>query len=274
MKNIIFLFSGTSRTSPFNIKNEKRKMEILDSYNKYIFTDKFKSLYNYKIYISTDDINLVETIDYFKPENIGNIYLQDTDFYLKNVEKKTPNIKYFLDIFDQQYDDKYMKWTNSIFQHQKLLSCYNLFRNDNFENVDYIIRLRMDVKINDDIINILHSLETSTELQIIMDWDLHAIGKPKIMECYFTGLENNYGNYKNTTIVPDILPIMPEYKNLDMYVWMYAPERQLFEMLFEYCNNNELDINNTILSLNFTNIVRYLDETHGLNIAVNNEYII
>ena len=72
--SIIFLFTGNARTFPFNIYHNMRNAEILDSYNKYIFTDKFKSLYKYKIYISTDDIHLSDTIYYFS-ENIGNIHL-------------------------------------------------------------------------------------------------------------------------------------------------------------------------------------------------------
>lgn len=45
--SIIFLFTGNARTFPFNIYYNMRNAEILDSYNKYIFTDKFKSLYKY-----------------------------------------------------------------------------------------------------------------------------------------------------------------------------------------------------------------------------------
>ena len=37
---LIFIISGQSRTSPFSHLN--RNMSILDSYNKYIFTDELK----------------------------------------------------------------------------------------------------------------------------------------------------------------------------------------------------------------------------------------
>jgi hypothetical protein len=106
----------------------------------------------------------------------------------------------------------------------------------------------MDIKINVDILDILDLFKNNQELELLMCWDIAAIGKQNIMNCYCTGLENNYGNYKNLTNIPDILPIMSKYKSLDFYVWMYAPERQLFEMLFEYCNNKCLDINKVINS--------------------------
>ena len=61
-KNIIFLLTGESRTFPFSLNKQKRNINILNSYNKFIFTDEFKTLYDYKLYISTDDIHLHDTI--------------------------------------------------------------------------------------------------------------------------------------------------------------------------------------------------------------------
>ena len=48
---------------------------------------------------------------------------------------------------------------------------------------------------------------------------------------------------------------MPGYKHLCRYKWTYSPERQLFEMIFEYCKNNNLDINKSIRSLIFSSII-------------------
>jgi hypothetical protein len=268
-KNIIFIFTGTARSSPFSLITENRHMEILDIYNTYLFTDEFKSLYNYKIYISTDNINLEDAINYFSLENIGNIHLHDTDFYLKNVEKKIEPVEYFLNIFNQQHDEKYIKWTNSIYQFHKILCSYNLFRSDNIKDCDYIIRLRMDIGISQNILEIIDLFNKNPELELCMSSDHFAIGKPNIMNCYCSGLENNYGNYKNNTIVPDILPIFADYKTLDMYVWMYAPERQLFEMLFEYCIKNELDINKAIIHYHFAYVVRIRDEVAGWQLGEN-----
>ena len=117
---------------------------------------------------------------------------------------------------------------------------------EQFDNVDYIVRLRLDTTIETDIRSLITKLETNSNLQIILGWDLVAIGKPEIMDCYCTGLENNYGNYHYNVIIPKELPVMKDYHTIDQKRWTYAPERQLFEMLFEYCNNNNLDINNAI----------------------------
>ena len=243
-KNIVFLFCGESRTSPISLNNEKRSIDILNSYNKYIFTEEFKSKYNYKIFISTDDINLSDTFDYFLQENVENIHLLNTNNYYKNINSKIKDVKYYLNNYNNKNFGIYQKYENSIHQHYKILDCYNMLRNsNNFNNINYIIRLRLDILINIDLCTLINKLENNLNLQIILGWDFFAIGRPEIMKCYCTGLENNYGNYKFNVIVPRKLPIMEDYHTIDKKRWTYAAERQLFEMIFEYCNNNNHDIN-------------------------------
>ena len=255
--NIIFLFSGNARSFPFNIENCKRNNNILDSYNKYLFTKEFKESYKYKIYFSTDDIHLEDTINYFSSNNIGNIHLLNTNFYLKDIDNKTENINKYFHKYNNKDWSNHQKYDNSIEQHYKILDCYNLLKNDkNIEKYDLIIRLRMDVEININILDIISLFTKKPNLEIALCWDFFAIGKPKIMECYCTGLNNNYGNYNYQVKIPDNLPIMQDYNYLDKHRWTYAPERQLFEMLFEYCNNNNLDINEVIENTNFCFIIR------------------
>ena len=79
-----------------------------------------------------------------------------------------------------------MKYENSIFQHYKILDSYKLFENNNI-NCDYIVRLRMDTLIKTDIIELLNKFKDD-KLELLMDWDLFAIGKPSIMKVYSTGL--------------------------------------------------------------------------------------
>lgn len=273
--NIIFLFTGEARTFPFPPDKNKNKnnIDIFDSYNKYIFTDKFKSLCNYKIYISTNNIDIEDTINYFEKNNIGNIHLMDTNYYLNPIQEEIKNVEYYMDEYLRQDFKNCLPSPNGIFQHYKILDCYNLFKNDNpFTKIDYIIRLRMDCIICEDIFESISLLNNHPELEIIIKWDFFAIGKPKIMKCYCNGLDNNYGKYTNKTIVPDNLPIVSSgstkkhdwnYKQLNDYNWLYSSERQLFEMIFEYCNDNELDINHSIYEAKeFCHILRMDGSIH------------
>lgn len=247
-KNIVFLFSGQSRTSPFSLNYENRSYEIIKSYNEYIFTEEFLDKYNYKVFISTDDVHLQDTIEYFSESNIGNIHLLDTNYYYKNIDNKVKDVSYYLDNYLKKDFKDFRVYKNSIYQHHKILDCYNMLRESNYFkfNIDYIIRLRLDIKLDTDMCSLINNLDTNTDLEIILGWDLVAIGRPKIIECYCTGLENNYGNYNYNINVPKNLPVMKDYHTIDKKRWTYAPERQLFEMLFDYCNNNSLDINKVI----------------------------
>lgn len=262
--NIIFLFSGQARTFPFSFNRNGKEKIILESYNKFIFTEKFKKTCNYKIYITTDDIHLHDTITYFNEKNIGNIHLLNPNYYKKKVNE-CKNIEYYLNNYNNNIDwsKGSQKYNNSIHQHYKLMDCYNLFKNDNITNCDYIVRLRLDIKFNMNLLDILENFKINPALEIIIGWDLFAIGKPTIMECYCNGLNNNYGKYKYYSNIPNIndsviTKAYHDAHNSDLKRWEYAPEMQLFQILFEYCNKNKLNIKDVIMELNIDcNIIRY-----------------
>ncbi|NDG32468.1 hypothetical protein EB118_20640, partial [bacterium] len=241
---IIFLFSGNARTSPFSYEVNDRNYKILKSYTEYVFTDEFKKKYNFRIYVTTDNIHLQDIKDYFKEINIGNIHLigknYEIDYYMKHIDNKLDNINSYMDVYNSKDWSYYDKYENSIHQHYKIMDCYNLFENENdIKQCTFIVRLRMDIEFTENILRILTLLEEDPYIQIFMHWDFFAIGKPEIMRCYCNGLKGNYGNYNFKTVVPEFLPVMIDYNHLERKRWTYAPERQLFEMLFEYCNNNK-----------------------------------
>jgi len=236
------------RTSPFNPTIEARDNDILKSYTDNIFTEKFKSSYKYKVYITADELHLEDTINYFTPEHIGNIHVINKDFYLKPITNIIPAEDFYLQRYNQQNFNGNMKYENGICQHHKILDCYNLFRHDE-EKPEFIIRMRLDIRITKNIFDILELLNHNPVVQICCGWDFMSIGRPDIMKCYCTGLENKYGTYAYDTPVPQNLPIMNDYHDKWRVQWIYAPERQLFEMLFEYCNQNNLSIENSIKSL-------------------------
>ena len=146
-KHVILFFSGQARMN--GLSNNSRKHNfIIESYNKFIFTKEFKEKYNYKIFISTDNLDIQRAIDYFGVENIGNIHLFDTNYYYKNINTKIPHVDTFLEKYNNSpHWDTYSRYDGSIHQHYKILDCYNLFRNESNLPCDYMIRLRMDTII-------------------------------------------------------------------------------------------------------------------------------
>lgn len=263
---IVFLFTGQARTSPFALNKLEKSNCIMDSYNTFLFTDLFKKTYNYKIYISTDDVHLENTINYFKEENIGNIHLFDTNFFQKPINSEIEDVSYYLNNYNNKDWDYHCKennaiypydiYENSIYQHYKILDCYNMFENDvsNIINLKYIVRIRMDVIIQEDFMNLIDFIENNNNVLYCIKWDFFSLGKPDIMKYYCNGLNNNYGNIYN---YKERFPsFWHNYNDVPKRRWTFAPERQLFELLFQYCDDNNIDINTGIQNTNFCEIIR------------------
>ena len=267
MQNIIFLFTGNSRDSPLSNNTTKSTAAILQSYNKYIFTEEFKLGYNYKVYISSDNLDLEKTTSYFSSDKIGNIHLWDRDFFTKNINNKTKDESVYQDKYNLRDWSYYQKYNNSIGHFHKILDCYNLFLEDETSKDikwDYIIRIRLDMIIHVSIQSLILYMNENKSFEICAIHDFFAVGKPEIMDCYCKGLDNNYGSYAYHTDVSNYnhLPMMSDYKNRNRQVWTYAPERQLFEILFEYCIKKNIDINKTIKEIMTSDEAYYLLSKH------------
>jgi hypothetical protein len=267
---IAFLFTGQARTSPFAHNPTNKSDEIMNSYKNYIFTDDFKNKYKYKIYISTDDVHLSNTINYFDVNNIGNIHLLNTGYYMNPIENKLKPVDFFIDQYNKMMffknhsvnilkrknlngiqkkikfiksNQQYQKFEGSIYQHYKLLDAYNLLSNDNdvLQQCTLICRLRLDIVIN---VNILELIDKfiNPNCEIVCHWDIFAIGRKEIMECYLNVLIKN-GSYTNEMKMPQNL-IIPDYEtsSCDKNCWSYAPEIQLFKMLCDFCITHNLNI--------------------------------
>lgn len=230
-----------------------RNPEILESYNRSIFTDEFKSSYDYTVYLTADVLHLEDAESYFGTDHIGNIHLINSGYYRTPVEVPTPPVEFYLEQYGKVQFENRIRYDNSIYQHHKILDCYNLFRQSSpTRTPDFIVRLRFDVVVEMDIVAALNRLlrttttPASSPLQMLCCWDLYAVGKPPIMNWYCTCLENGYGTFEYTTPVPRKLPVIGAYHRMDRRRWTFAPERQLFEMLFKFCNDNGIDINEGI----------------------------
>jgi hypothetical protein len=88
------------------------------------------------------------------------------------------------------------------------------------------------------------------------------------MECYCDGLNNNYGKYRYIyTNERDWFQMLLDYCDnnnlnindcdiLNKYKWTYAAEIQLFVMLFEYCEKNNFNSKDIMKDIYCCNIIR------------------
>ena len=252
MKKLAFLFSGESRCNPLSHNSHKRN-EILESCNNFLFTKELKENYKYDIFISTDDIHLENTYNYFGIENIKNVHLLNTNFYFETINKNIPNVDHYINRYRNQPKKKgCTRYEGSIYQHYKILDCFNLLENyTSYTDYDYIIRLRLDTVFDCNLLECIQFLDLNSNVQLLTRWDFFGIGKPDIMKCFCSSLNNKYGTYtfNSKTDNLETVNICLDYNNLkhnEFQRWTYAPEIQLFETLFEFCEKNQLDINETI----------------------------
>jgi hypothetical protein len=255
---IAFFLCGEARCNPLSFRKNITP-ETLESFTKYIFTDEFKSKYDYTIYISADNVHLENTTEYFGKEHITNIHLLDTDYYLKPVQDRLPNQWHFLEAYNQHPNPKqYRRYPTSVLQHYKLLDAFNMYQNDPYE-CDYIVRMRFDCIFHKDILDVLTTFQANPDQQIVASSDHFAVGKPNIMQTYCSLLLHKFGTYTFDSNITYPVQVYNGYSDLpnDTDVsWTYAPEVQLFEGLFEYCKTQSLDIDRTMLGMNCCKIVR------------------
>lgn len=251
---VCLLFSGQARSSPFAEKKERKEdkendsapsppARILESYRRFLLSSTFEKNYRYIVFVSTDECDTQSIVDFFGMDNIGNVHTFNNDEYLYKIQNKIPSVDFFLDRYNQQNFGLYTPYPGSVHQYYKVLDCFNLFRNSEwYQKTDYIARVRMDTMFKTSVYDALTTLQDDPKLHILVHWDFFALGKPEIMEMYCTTVEHGFGTYTNKIKVPDEPPIMVDYNSIEMGRWMYAPERQLFEAIFEWCNNQQLDV--------------------------------
>lgn len=217
--------------------NKNNNNLILNSIDINFINSEFKNKYNYDIFISSDELNLEKTFNYFG-NNIKNIYLSDVNYYL--YDPKTNIVSYedtFYKYISRNYDNHQI-YPHSVMQFYRLYNCYNLMINHiSITNYDYIIRSRLDISYEENIMNYLDILDSESDLQYFGYADCFSIGRVGIMEYYCKMIDNKYGLYINNNICDPIR-------------WRYAPETQLSECLIDYCIINNLDPNISLKNMN------------------------
>jgi hypothetical protein len=257
------LFTGNTRSNPLGFSKSPNG-DILEGYKNNIFNNEFKEMFDYDIFISTDDIHIQNTISFFGFEHIKNIHILNSitgaeQYYLNDyLNYKIAPENYYLSNYLQQNFMDCIKYPNSILQNYKILDAYHLLQQyEEKYNVkyDYIVRIRLDLIFKFNIMSAFNKLIKNPNLQIIGHHDFVFIGKSDIMRFYCTSLNRSYGKYNfnetNHLFNNNLIGYnhYNEWKQIDSKRWTYAPEVQAWETLFEYCKLNNLDIDITINSM-------------------------
>ena len=253
-KKVAFLFSGQSRTNSLNHKYRKDNL-VCESIQKNVLTNEFKNKYKYDIFISTDDLHIENTFNFFGKENIKNMHFFDTGYYLNEISY---NIKSYDEMLvrykNHNFEDNQI-YENNVCQYYRLYDCYNLLCNyANVNDYDYIIRIRLDSVINVNITRYLECLDLYEKKLLFGFRDEFGIGRVDIMHEYAL-LVKTLADYKiddnrYNFIGNEGLITSSEYYQLERKRWNYAAETQLYERLFKYCNRKGYSIDDSICVIN------------------------
>lgn len=248
MPRIAFLISGQSRTNGLGL-NPTKHSAILDSWDKYIFTNEFKANYEYDIFITTDNLDVSATLEYFGPDRVKNVHLMDTDYYMKSVTVIPPVSEY---LHSYKIPCGFMCYPNMVHQLYKMFDCFNLMKEEGLP-YDYIVRLRFDIVLHHDIMDCLAKLNM---VEMVNYSEIFFLGKYECMSWAYqlllhNGVYNPYetGHYMLGWGKDRKLPN-------ERHIWAYSHEAQASEHMYKYYEERKQSVDDTVFRMDLCRIMR------------------
>jgi hypothetical protein len=256
MKNLCILIVGQMRTNI--LSSEEITSEEITNYMKLnIFNEFLKNNFNYDVFVSSDSINIDRTKEFFG-DNLKNICLTQKswidpnnstpDFYLKQIDRKIQPVQYFLNLYDSYDLTNCDSYKYQVYQFYRALCCFNLV--DDYTKYDYIMLIRPDLIYYNNFSRLFDFLEENKECKLIGNLNYYALGRPEIMK-HYCELVYKFGSYnknlKNYNIIENNICSPEFFNHPDTKRWSFAPEIQLACHLYEFCINNNLIINKTLV---------------------------
>lgn len=247
---VAVLFSGQMRINTLNpYLYFKDDTVILDSLATCFLNDEFKSKYDYDVFFSTDVIDISKTKEVFG-ENLKNIHIIETNFYLEPIEDAILSYGY--------YHDKYLRTDfkgcdnhiNGLYQYYRTYCAYILAKyHEKKTNIkyDYYVKIRPDSRLVQDM-NILFTILETTNKQIIMEHDHLYILKSSFQEIFkMIDYFGFFSNYVTDMKIFNHLNKEP-CQSID-HLYKFAPERQFMEYVLYIVVNNNLNFEDAILGI-------------------------
>jgi hypothetical protein len=245
-----------------NYLNESMNdMTIIDSWTNNIFNAEFKDKYDYDIFISTDSISNKKTVEYFGIHLI-NSHITETDTYLIN----TNNIKkgyIFFDTLIRKIDyNGHVEHISAAYQYYRMYCAYKMMKdhvNRTGKVYDYIVRLRPDSVIMQNIITLFNILETS-HIKYVAEHEQLCVFVYELFNVL--KLIKYYGMYTDTTNV--IHKFLTSDISNDKLL-RYAPEKQFVDHVFYTMKTCRYDFFKHTLCLRYPtyNLLYRSDKNYG-----------
>lgn len=197
-KRVGIIFSGQMRSNSLN-PNFTHDNIILESINKYFLNEEFKNKFDYDIFISTDTIDIDKSLDFFK-DNLKNIHISETNWYMTPISSSINNYEYFYNNFLDKIKNysRYNIYLHSLHQYYRMYCAYIMlkdYQSKTNTHYDYFVRIRPDIRIMQDLFPIFELLENSNK-HIFIEHELLIIVKNELEDIF--KLIENYGSYNQS----------------------------------------------------------------------------
>ncbi len=264
-KRVGILFSGQMRANSLN-PNYTKDTIILDALSKHIFNQEFNDKYEYDIFISTDVID-VEKTKLFFGSHLKNINITEQKWFLSPINADLQDYENYHNKFISRNFGDYTYYPHALYQYYRMYISYLMLKNYQQENnieYDYMMRIRLDARIMQDI-NILFDYLETTNKQIFIEHEQLMIIKSehqnvfKLIEYYGSYDENvrdKYGIYLYLTGGDELL--------CDQKM-RYSPEKQFVDHMYYTLLSNNKDYYSSICGIKYPsyNALYREDGTYG-----------
>ena len=248
---VAFLISGQIREN--SLSQSVNDTTIIDSWTSNIFTDEFKSKYEYDVYIATDSAISTEKAKAYFDDHLININITRKDEYMHDWNIKKKPYDYYHNIYQNIDYSSHMNHIYATYQYYKMYSAYKMMKEyikRTGVEYTYIVKLRADSQIMQDIMTLFNILET-TEVQFITEHEQLCImtyklkGVLKLVKYFGTYLDSVYKKNIYNFMTRTIPAIFEEH------VMMHAPEKQFIDHVYYTITGLNLDFFKSFLGIRF-----------------------
>lgn len=253
---VAILYSGNLRANSLN-PNFTKDNKILEATTKYFLNEEFKKKYDYDIFFSVDVMDVSKAQHYFG-DNLKNIHLTETDWYLHPIQTTVPEYSFYLDKYRKNKFGERTIYESSVYQYYRLYCAYNLMLNyqrESNKKYDFIVRIRPDIQLMQDLMPIFNILE-KTDKQIFSEHEQLCIVK-YAMHDMFNFIEH-IGTYNENIALKRhiydhyIRPNQGDGKMpLDDLNLMFSPEKQFQDNVYYTLVKNNMNFTESFFGCSY-----------------------
>jgi hypothetical protein len=272
-KHVGIIYSGQLRGNSLN-KNFTKDDKVLEATNKFLFNEEFKKNFTYDVFFSVDDTIDIDKAKDFFGENLKNIHITENDWYMNSIDDTIPSFSYYYEKYCQIDFKGFADHKNEIYQYYRMYCCYNMLKNYQKKNnitYDYLVRIRPDILLMQDTMQIFNLLENSNK-QIFIEHEQLCIIKYELEDIF--RLIEFCGKY-NKPIKDKMSIYLYLSAGLDEpsseYIYRFCPEYQFVEHIYYTLKKKNYDFFKTFIGIQYPSYnllyrengsYGYLDENH------------